>query len=166
MGYTSRNQVGDIIAHTFRGEAHQLAHVVDIPAATTVWYSFDVNQDKDLILFDRSFAVSQGPVRVSTWTYTTLTVGTQIFTLNNWIVKPPAGTLFTYPATNVAGGFEAIPEYLNGGDNKSAGYSQAGGVVVVPRGTPGAIKVVNESVQTTTFRLFLLFAEVDLSALA
>ena len=155
---------GDIGSFALRGWLHQFAHVVEIAAGATYYYSFTVASDKELILFSREFAVSQGPVEVATVSVpTSYTPGDPIFVMNCWTSKALCGSSFTSNATDVVGGFEVIPEYLDGGDAKTAGYSQAGGIVILDRGSEGLIRVTNNSVQASVFRLFLLFGEADLA---
>jgi hypothetical protein len=134
----------------------QFSHVADVAALSTYYYSFVAPTEKEIMLFDRTLLLTSGDGLVQTITNpTSITHGAPIFVLNCWLDKPFPETAFYDGSTDVVGGYAALPELLSSSAHKGSSVAERGGVVIIPRGTVGAVQVDNKANQD--------FAEVDLS---
>ena len=161
--FTSKADLGNPAVHAVNGTLFQLSHIADVPANSTYWYSFTVPTDRDLILFKRDWAAEQNTFIIETWTgFTSYTPGTPIYPLNARVALGFGASTWTAGATDVVGGFGVLPDALFG-SIKTASYGDAGGMVVVDRGSEGLIKIQNTGNQDSAFRIYLIFAELDLT---
>jgi hypothetical protein len=163
--FTSKADLGNPAVHALNGKLFQLSHIVEIPAESDYWYSFYVptTGGKDIILFNRDWAAQQGVHEIYTWTaMTSYTQGAPIFQLNARVALGFGVTQWTAGVTDVVGGFGVLPDALLG-SHKGDSYGDAGGVVVVDRGSEGLIKVTNTGNQASIFRAYFIFAEIDLT---
>jgi hypothetical protein len=161
--FTNYEDLGNPAAHAMRGNLFQFAHIADVAQSATYYYSFVAPSDKEIILFDRTLMITEGPGLVFTRTLPdTVTHGDPIFVMNCWLDKRTPDTQFYADSTNVTGGIIAVPELLASGAHKGGGFGQRGGMVIIPRNTVGAVEVQNNSNQDAEFHFWVFWAEADL----
>lgn len=168
IGYLEKKiREGDLspVSLNLAGRMYQFAHIAeDIAAGATYHYSFVTPTDKEFVLFDRTYLLTNGDGIVYTRSHpTTVTHGDPILTTIYWNPSRPPESQMYSDSTNVTGGYQVIPELLDIGKSHGSAYGERGGVVVVNRNQTLTLDVTNNGSQASDFRLWLMWGEVDLA---
>ena len=157
--------LSSITVHTLNKRAFSYNLVESLASAEVSYHSFTVSSTKDVIIFLREITVSAGPVEINTLIGATYTSGTVVAALNSWAGESSSESVIQSGLVGVTGGTISNNDFIPSAGNKIGGFSESGGIVILPKGFEFIVEITNSSNQTNKIGFFTTFAEIDLDFL-